>query len=94
MYIYLIYFPAGNPTPRVTWFRNGERLRQSEKYQMSQNGNQFTLVVRNVNPSDNGMYTLLAENPSGATVASAQMACVPKSEDIMNGIQETRHESM
>ena len=82
-----------NPIPRLSWFCNGERLRQSNKYQMSQTGNQVTLVVSNVSASDNGQYTLLAENPSGATVASAQLACVPRSDDIVNGIQETRIES-
>ena len=83
-----------NPGARVTWFRNGERLVQSPKYEMSQAGNQYTLVVRNVTAADNGFYTLLAENPSGATVASAQLACVPRTDDIMNGIQDVRTESM
>lgn len=85
---------SANPSPRVTWFRNGERLRQSEKYQMSQSGNQVTLVVRNVSSTDNGHYTLLAENISGATVSSAQLACVPRSDDIVNGIHEVRSETM
>ena len=83
-----------NPSPRLTWFRNGERLRQSNKYQMSQSDQQVTLVVCNVTPNDNGQYTLLAENPSGATVASAQLACVPQTENIVNGIQEIRSESL
>ena len=76
-----------NPTPRPTWFHNGERLRQGDKYKMTQTeSGETTLVVMNVVASDSGMYTLLAENPSGATVASAQLA--PVSEDITNGIQE------
>lgn len=76
---------SANPTPRVIWFHNGERLLQSDKYLMSQSAGQVTLVVKNVTARDSGYYTMLAENPSGCTVASGQLAVVPKGYDV-NGM--------
>ncbi|CAL4067925.1 unnamed protein product, partial [Meganyctiphanes norvegica] len=74
-----------NPSPRVIWFKNGSRLQQSEKFLMTASAGQATLVIKNVNSSDNGYYTMVAENRSGCTVASAQLAVVPKGEDVTNG---------
>ncbi|XP_042888253.1 titin-like isoform X7 [Penaeus japonicus] len=74
----------GYPTPRVIWFKNGVGLQQSDKYLMTQSAGQVTLVVKQVNSQDSGYYTMLAENSSGCTVASAQLAVVPRGE-ITNG---------
>ncbi|KAK8746935.1 hypothetical protein OTU49_016904 [Cherax quadricarinatus] len=76
---------SGYPTPRVVWFKNGVRLQASDKYLMTQSAGQVTLVVKQVNSLDNGYYTMLAENNSGCTVASAQLAVVPRGE-ITNGV--------
>ncbi|KAG0723055.1 Titin [Chionoecetes opilio] len=70
----------GYPSPRAVWFKNGVRLQACDKYLMSQSAGQVTLVVKQVNTSDNGHYTMLAENNSGCTVASAQLAVVPRGE--------------
>lgn len=75
----------GYPTPRVIWFKNGVRLQSSEKHLMTQSAGQVTLVVKEVSSMDNGYYTMLAENTSGCTVASAQLAVVPRGE-ITNGV--------
>ncbi|RXG68646.1 Titin, partial [Armadillidium vulgare] len=78
---------AANPSPRIIWFKNGERITPSDKYLMSQSAGQVTLVVKNVNANDGGHYTMLAENTSGCTVTSAQLAVVPKGSDV-NGLAE------
>lgn len=70
---------------QVVWFKNGIRLQASDKYLMTQSAGQVTLVVKQVNSMDNGFYTMLAENNSGCTVASAQLAVVPRGE-ITNGV--------
>ncbi|KAG7174091.1 Titin-like 19 [Homarus americanus] len=75
----------GYPTPRVIWFKNGTRIQASDKFLMTQSAGQVTLVVKQVNANDNGYYTMLAENNSGCTVASAQLAVVPRGE-ITNGV--------
>lgn len=65
---------AGNPRPRVTWFRNGQRIVNSNKHEIVTTHNQTTLRVRNTQKSDSGHYTLLAENPNGCIVTSAYLA--------------------
>jgi len=75
-----------NPSPRVIWFKNGARLQQSEKYLITASAGQATLVIKNVSSADNGYYTMLAENRSGCSVASAQLAVVAQGEDVTNGM--------
>lgn len=68
---------GANPKPRMTWFKNGQRLIPSEKHQISYSNQQATLRVSNANKSDSGHYTLLAENPQGVVVSSAVLAVEP-----------------
>ncbi|KAK3888336.1 hypothetical protein Pcinc_007597 [Petrolisthes cinctipes] len=75
---------SGHPSPRVVWFKNGVHLQSSDKHLMTQSAGQVTLVVKQVNVNDDGHYTMLAENSSGCTVASAQLAVVPRGE-VTNG---------
>lgn len=70
---------GANPKPRLTWFKNGQRIVQSEKYETTYSNNQATLNVRNVRAEDSGHYTLLAENPQGCVVSSAYLAIEPVS---------------
>lgn len=63
------------------------RLVPTDKYLMTQSAGQVTLVVKQVNNADNGYYTMLAENNSGCTVASAQLAVVPRGE-VTNGVPQ------
>lgn len=65
---------SGNPKPRVTWFRNGQRIVNSNKHEIVTTHNQTTLRVNNTQKSDGGHYTLLAENPNGCIVTSAYLA--------------------
>lgn len=70
---------GANPKPRLTWFKNGQRIVQNEKYETTYSNNQATLNVRNVASNDSGHYTLLAENPQGCVVSSAYLAIEPVS---------------
>lgn len=65
---------SGNPRPRVTWFKNGQRLVNSSKHEIVTTHNQTSLRIRNTEKSDSGHYTLLAENPNGCIVSSAFLA--------------------
>lgn len=68
---------GANPKPRLTWFRNGQRIVQSEKCETSYSNNQASLRVRQITSEDSGHYTLLAENPQGCVVSSAFLAVEP-----------------
>lgn len=65
---------SGNPRPRVTWFKNGQRIINSNKHNIITSNNQTILRVRSTQKSDSGHYTLLAENPNGCIVTSAYLA--------------------
>lgn len=68
---------SANPRPRLTWFRNGQRITQSQKFETSYSNNQATLRIKQVKSDDSGHYTLLAENPQGCVVSSAYLAIEP-----------------
>lgn len=65
---------SGNPRPRVSWFKNGQRIVNSSKHEIITGHNQTSLRVRNTQKSDSAHYTLLAENPNGCIVTSAYLA--------------------
>ncbi|XP_037947834.1 titin-like [Teleopsis dalmanni] len=71
---------GSNPKPRLTWFRNGQRLVPSQKYDISYSNGLATLRVKNANIQDGGHYTLLAENTQGCVVSSAVLAVEPAAE--------------
>lgn len=71
---------ASNPKPRLTWFKNGQRILQTDKHETSYSNNQATLRVKNSTASDSGHYTLLAENTQGLIVSSAVLAIEPAQE--------------
>lgn len=71
---------SSNPRPRLTWFKDGQRLTQTHKIETTYSNNQASLRVRDANANDSGHYTLLAENPQGCVVSSAVLAIEPAQE--------------
>lgn len=71
---------AANPKPRLTWFKNGQRLVNTQKYETVHANNLASLRVHSANANDSGHYTLLAENPQGCVVSSAVLVIEPKQE--------------
>lgn len=68
---------SGNPRSRITWFKNGQRITESEKYETNYTNNQASLRVKQAQSKDSGHYTVLAENPQGCVVSSAFLAIEP-----------------
>lgn len=71
---------VANPKPRLSWFKNGQRLQSSQKYEMSYSSQIASLRVKNATIQDAGHYTLLAENTQGCVVSSAVLAVEPAAE--------------
>lgn len=66
---------SANPRPRLSWFKDGQRIIPSmDKHDISYSNQQATLRIINANAKDSGHYTLLAENPQGCQVSSAILA--------------------
>jgi len=73
---------SSNPRPRLTWFRNGQRIVSSAKHEISYSNNMATLRVKNATSQDAGHYTLLVENTQGCVVSSAVLAIEPAQEAV------------
>nr|XP_029725955.1 titin-like isoform X8 [Aedes albopictus] len=72
---------SANPRPRLSWFKDGQRIIPSvDKHEITYSNQQATLRIKNVNSKDSGHYTLLAENPQGCQVSSAILAIEPAQE--------------
>ncbi|KAM3716718.1 Titin [Dirofilaria immitis] len=59
----------GYPEPAVVWTKNMVSIASGEKYQMENNGEVFTLTIRNCISEDHGKYELQAVNLSGTAKA-------------------------
>lgn len=72
---------SANPRPRLTWFKNGQRVVPSgDKYETQYTNNQASLRVKRAELRDSGYYTLLVENTQGCQVSSAVLAIEPAQE--------------
>ncbi|CAH1731331.1 unnamed protein product [Aphis gossypii] len=59
---------AGKPPPRVTWLKNGDRIKQDEYLQFVNGTN---LKISGLMTMDSGMFQCLASNPAGNIQSSA-----------------------
>ncbi|XP_067846589.1 hemicentin-1 isoform X2 [Heptranchias perlo] len=56
---------SGTPTPKISWLKDGQRLRADDTHKLHSNGR--TLQVLNAQVSDTGRYVCVAENVAGNT---------------------------
>ncbi|XP_047356866.1 obscurin isoform X6 [Vespa velutina] len=64
---------TGIPEPEFEWFRNGEKLWQTDRIRMDQEGSLLRLTIANVDEMDGGTYLLKIQNPHGKDVCTAEM---------------------
>lgn len=68
----------GKPMPKVTWKRNNESLKSSEKIKMSQKRHLFQMELSGLTKEHTGVYTILAENASGSKTGEIQLTVLGK----------------
>ncbi|XP_076666422.1 obscurin isoform X4 [Andrena cerasifolii] len=56
---------TGNPEPDFEWYRNGDRLWQTDRIRMDQEGSLLRLTIANIDELDAGKYELKIVNPHG-----------------------------
>ncbi|XP_011379153.1 contactin-6 [Pteropus vampyrus] len=77
---------SGKPSPRYTWFKNGELLQPGERIQM-ENG---TLIIATLNASDSGVYQCAAENEFQMIYTNAELRVLASAPDFSkNPIKKT-----
>uniref|UniRef100_A0A672GUC3 Ig-like domain-containing protein n=1 Tax=Salarias fasciatus TaxID=181472 RepID=A0A672GUC3_SALFA len=66
----------GSPPPRITWLRNDQPLRPSDRHHFTP-GNQL-LVISSASAEDAGRYTCLMSNTLGTERAHSQLVVTPR----------------
>lgn len=74
----------GQPTPKVTWLKNGQEISNSDKVKITWSLNKATIELKDVTTSDAGRYTCSAENEAGTAVSTADL--VVRSNFILNNM--------
>ncbi|XP_046823069.1 obscurin isoform X3 [Vespa crabro] len=64
---------TGIPEPEFEWFRNGDKLWQTDRIRIDQEGSLLRLTIANVDEMDGGTYLLKIQNPHGKDVCTAEM---------------------
>ncbi|KAI4489747.1 hypothetical protein M0804_003929 [Polistes exclamans] len=64
---------TGIPEPEFEWFRNGDKLWQTDRIRMDQESSLLRMTIANVDEMDAGTYTLKITNPHGSELCSAEM---------------------
>lgn len=64
---------TGNPPPEVLWLHNGKEIQESEDFHFDRNGNQYSLLIQEVFPEDNGKYTCEVWNQYGEIRTEASL---------------------
>lgn len=59
----------GNPFPDIKWFFNETELSNSERYEMTAEKHNVSLIIKHVQPKDIGIYTCQAINPGGVATS-------------------------
>ncbi|RWS07258.1 muscle M-line assembly protein unc-89-like protein, partial [Dinothrombium tinctorium] len=66
---------SGEPKPEITWFHNGEEIKNDENHQIIDNkgDNSSTLRIPKVSRGDAGEYKAVASNPAGKVANSGNL---------------------
>ncbi|KAL3854884.1 hypothetical protein ACJMK2_014120 [Sinanodonta woodiana] len=65
---------AGTPLPRVEWMKEGKTIKNSNKYKVSNTGNEHSLEIYNTASEDMGIYSCIVTNEAGSTSADASLS--------------------
>ncbi|CAF3800634.1 unnamed protein product, partial [Rotaria magnacalcarata] len=81
---------TGQPSPKVTWYCNYQKIANNEKYRVTQDNDVYLLAVIHVDENDECEYSCKAENSAGEKTCSANLHLIetpagskaPPTEDI------------
>lgn len=64
---------TGQPTPKITWFRENFPIQPSQDFQIVTTDTTSTLIIREVYVEDSGVFSVKAENRGGSAKSSANL---------------------
>lgn len=64
---------AGKPTPKLQWMFGTKPLKKTSRIEMRENNGAQELVIRNVTPDDEGVYSCLAVNKFGEAFCDCEV---------------------
>ncbi|XP_038625027.1 striated muscle preferentially expressed protein kinase [Tachyglossus aculeatus] len=68
---------TANPSPQVSWQKDGVTLKGSSRILIRAEGERHTLLLRQAQPDDAGLYTVFATNELGQARCSAALSVQP-----------------
>lgn len=68
----------GKPAPEVKWYKNNFLLRESKRFVMKTEGDDYRLVIKHVDEDDCGIFKCAATNTYGSVISEAFLNVVEK----------------
>lgn len=65
---------TGSPSPKISWTKDDKPVQPDANHLIESNGTNYTLIIKNAKPGDEGKYRVTAENPLGQVESTAQLA--------------------
>ena len=70
---------TGRPEPTIKWYKNGQEIFLGHRLQLDRKiGNNYSLVLPNIQVTDEGEYEFFAENAIGEAVCVLQLTPLPR----------------
>ena len=69
---------SGHPVPVVSWYADGQEIKQSADFRISMVNGICTLEINGVLPEDEGEYTVKAVNDAGTCITTAYLTILRK----------------
>lgn len=57
----------GKPEPKITWFKDGVRLRGDTRFKIARNGDEHSMTLSRANSLDSGRYKCAGTSPAGTS---------------------------
>lgn len=74
---------SGFPLPVVTWAKDEKILQDEGRFEIYDEGQEFIMEVFELEPEDEGLYTVTAENPAGKAATGAQLTINSRFNSLM-----------
>ncbi|XP_037503799.1 obscurin isoform X1 [Rhipicephalus sanguineus] len=79
---------AGKPTPKVTWYKDGEELLESRRVEIKQDGDTHTITLKDLTMRDEAKYSCKAVNEKGEATDKAQLTVKEPVAPAIKGLKD------